>query len=365
MHSPKVTGIPARRLRAQRLTGEPFESPVDAVRWLGAVQSQDYGGAKWALGQRSRGATEAQLDRLFDDGAILRTHVMRPTWHFVHPKDIRWLLDLTGRKVRLGLAGRYRELELDEEVVGHAKAAFTTALGGGHHLTRPELGDVLSEAGISPEGQRLPHLLMRAELDALIVSGPRRGKQFTYALLEERVPKASAVDRAEALAELTRRYFRSHGPAQVQDFVWWSGLAMADARNGIALAGATLEHQAIDRKDYWFDVEAGPARAVARTAHLLPNFDEYTVAYRDRASVMHPDRPFDPSLFSFGSILANVVTIGGGVRGSWRRTVARSSIRVEIRAPDRFSTREVCSIEEAGRQMGRFHERPVEVVWGL
>jgi hypothetical protein len=360
---PTVTHIAARRLHAQRLTGEPFASPVDAVRWLTAVQSQDYAGAKWALGQRSRGATEAALDRRFDEGAILRTHVMRPTWHFVLPEDIRWLLDLTGRRVRLGLVARYRELELDENVVTRAGAAFAGALAGGRHLTRPGLGEVLQAAGISPEGQRLPHLLMRAELDGLIVSGPRIGKQFTYALLEERVPRAPLRERTEALAELTRRYFRSHGPAQVQDFVWWSGLSMADARNGIALAGKALEHQVIEGKDYWFDAEAGPAGAAAGVAHLLPNFDEYSVAYRDRSAMVQADRPFDPALFSFGSILSNVVTVGGVVRGAWRRTLARTGVRIEIRVLDRLRAREKAAVEDAGIRMGRFLDRPVELSW--
>src|SRR5205807_5582397 len=171
-------------LHSQRLTGEPFPSAVDAVRWLGAVQSQDYGGAKWALGQRAR-ATDAALDRLFDQGAVLRTHVLRPTWHFVLPEDIRWLLELTGPRVRLGLAARHRELEIDGEVSARAGTVLAAALAGGRHLTRGELGEALRAAGVPPDGQRLPHLLMLAELDGLIASGPRHGRQHTYALLDE------------------------------------------------------------------------------------------------------------------------------------------------------------------------------------
>jgi Winged helix DNA-binding domain len=358
-----VTGIAGRRLRAQRLTGEPFASPVEAVRWLGAMQSQDYAAAKWALGQRCRRATEAELDRLFDDGAILRTHVMRPTWHFVLPEDVRWLLDLTAPRIRPGLAARHRELGLDDVVIARAGSAFATALDGGRHLTRAELGGVLRAAGISPDGQRLPHLLMQAELDRLIVSGPRHGKQFTYALLEERVPKARVKDRTHAIAELSLRYFRSHGPAQVHDFAWWSGLTVADCRTGIALAGSALDHQAIEGKDYWFDAKAGPIREARGVAHLLPNYDEYTVAYRDRGAVVHPDREFEPALFAFGSILANLLTIGGLVRGSWRRTIARGSVRLEIRRLGRLEPAEAAAVERAGRRMGRFLERSVEIAW--
>jgi Winged helix DNA-binding domain len=370
-----VNDIAARRLQVQRLTGEPFESPLDAIRSLTAVQSQDYTGAKWALGQRSRKTTDAELDRLFDKGAILRTHVLRPTWHFVLPKDIGWLLALTGPRVRAGLAARNRELEIDEMVAARAEALFTAALAGGRHLTRPELGEVLSAGRISPESQRLPHLLLRAELDALIASGPRRGKQFTYALLEERVPKGRALDRAEAVAELTLRYFRSHGPAQIQDFVWWSGLRVADARAGIAIAGRALEHRAVEGKDYWFDSEAIPPKRATTVAHLLPNYDEYTVAFRDRADILHSDLPFDSAVFaragtpgatsiSFGSILSNVVTIAGKVRGSWRRTSARGGVRVEARMLDRLKPAESRAVEAAGRRLSEFLERTVEFSWG-
>jgi len=358
-----VTDIAARRLHAQRLTGEPFPSAVDAVRWLGALQAQDYGGAKWALGQRTRGATDAALDDQFDRGDILRTHVLRPTWHFVLPEDLGWLLGLTGPRVRAGLAGRYWELEIDDRVVARSNAAFSSALLGGRHLTRPELGEVLRADGVPPDGQRLPHLLMAAELGGLITSGPRRGKGFTYALLAERAPAARALERTEAVAELVRRYFRSHGPAQLQDFVWWSGLTASDARTGVALAGNALDHQVADGKEYWFDAQDGPPPRTRRIAHLLPNFDEYTVAYRDRSAAVHPGRPFDPAIFSFGSVLSNVVTVGGTVRGAWRRTSARGAVRLAIRMLDHLEAAETAAVEQAARRLGRFLQSPVEVDW--
>jgi hypothetical protein len=360
-----VPEIALRRLYQQHLIGEPFRSAVDAVRWLGAVQSQDFAGAKWGLGQRTGRATDAELDRLFDEGAILRTHVMRPTWHFVLPEDIRWLLELTGPRVRRGLVARYRQLEIDEAVIAGAKAAFSAALEGGRHRTRPELGELLHAAGISPEGQRLPHLLSAAELDGLIASGPRKGKQFTYALLEERALKARTLDRTEALAELTRRYFRSHGPAQLQDFVWWSGLTAADARRGVALAGAALDHEVLEGKEYWSDAEAGEATEAAQAGvvgHLLPNFDEYTVGYRDRAAV-HPERPVDTAFFSFGSILSNVITVGGRVRGAWLRRLQGGGVQVEIRLLDRLHPAEAAAVEQAALELGHFLGRPVELAW--
>ncbi len=365
-----VLDVAVRRLLAQRLIGDPFGSPVEAVRWLGAVQSQDYGGAKWGLAQRVSSTTDAELDRLVDSGAILRTHVLRPTWHFVLPEDIRWMLELTGPRVRAGQAGRHRELELDELTIARAADVFAHALEGGNQLTRPELGAELERAGISPDGQRLPHLLHCAELDGIVVSGPRRGKQFTYALLAERAPEARRLERDQAVAELTCRYFRSHGPAQLQDFVWWSGLTMADARRGVELAGRGLDHHEVDGKDYWFDAALEPAPPVAGEAHLLPNFDEYTVAYRDRGAVLHPDRPFDPSFFSYyreaapqGGILSNVLTVTGRVRGAWRRNLQRRGVRVEIRLLDSLDPAEKAAVEQSAARYGRFLGLPVELVW--
>lgn len=357
-----MTDLASQRLFAQRLTGEPFASPVEAVRWLGAVQSQDYGGAKWALAQRSIAATDAELDRLFDQGTILRTHVLRPTWHFVLPEDIRWLLELTGPRIRLGLAGRYRQLEIDATAIRRSEEALANALAGGRYLTRPEVAQVLAAAGIVVEGQRLPHLIMAAELDRLITSGPRRRNEFTYALLEERVPNSYKLDRDEALAELSRRFFRSHGPAQVQDFVWWSGLTAADVRSGISSAGATLGRDLIEGKEYWVDAHASQAPPADSMAHLLPNFDEYTVAYRDRAA-HYGDRPFDPTLFSLGSILSNVVTVSGIVRGAWRRTSSYRALQVEIRLLEPLQVPEREAIEEAGQKLSRFLQKPVQLAW--
>ncbi len=356
-----LTDIALLRMRAQRLTGQPFTSALDTIRWLGAVQAQDYAGAKWALALRTHRATDAQVDRLFDQGAMLRTHVMRPTWHFVAPEDIRWLLELTGPRIRAGLATRYQQLEIDDRVAARTGVALTAALAGGRNLTRTELGEVLARARISPEGQRLPHLLMRVELDGLIVSGPRRGKQFTYALLEERAPKARRLPRQEAIAELTRRYFQSHGPAQIADFVWWSGLTTADARSGMALARPALERVAEGDREYWFDARAAPTFRAGHVAHLLPNFDEYTVAYRDRTPALHPGRAFDSSLFSFGSILSNVVTLDGRVCGAWRQTANHERVRVQVRPLHRLKPAEAALVEEASHRLGRFLERPVEL----
>jgi hypothetical protein len=190
------------RLRAQRLAGERLRAGEEVVGWLVAVQAQDYAGAKWSLGQRARNLTDDGVDAAFNAGRILRTHVLRPTWHFVLPGDIRSLLALTAPRVNAANAYMYRKLELDERTLMKTQDVIGAALGGGRHLTRRQLAEVLRTNGIEASGQRLAYIVMRAELDALVCSGPRNRKQFTYALHDARPPPARALERDEALGGL-------------------------------------------------------------------------------------------------------------------------------------------------------------------
>ena len=205
MPRPSIDDVPEWRIRNLRLNGAPLPTAQAVVTWLCAVQAQDYGPAMWSVGQRSTGLTEADVERAFAAGEILRTHVLRPTWHFVAPKDILWLLELTRPRVQALSAFGVRREQLDAETFRRAHGAFVQALQGGQQLTRNELGVRLREAGIEAQGTRLAHILMRAELEALICSGVPRGKQHTYALLDERVPPARRLTREKALGELTCR----------------------------------------------------------------------------------------------------------------------------------------------------------------
>jgi hypothetical protein len=343
-----------QRLRTQRLVGPPFARPEDALDWLVAVQSQDYAGAKWAIAQRTSTATSAALDRLFDAGTILRTHVMRPTWHFVRPADIRWLLALTAPRVRAILAHDDAALELSPAVRARCSGLLERALRDGQSLTRAEITALLGKQGIRCEGRRLAHLLAHLELDALICSGPRRGKQFTYALLEERAGPAKALPRDEALTLLVRRFFTGHGPATVRDCAWWSGLRMADVKVGIEAARPRLEQVAVDGTTHWF-AEWTEGRSRSPLAHLLPNYDEYLIAYVDRGALVDPGLgpKADPRL-----VFSNVVMVDGRAVGTWRRGAGKDVARVETllrRALDR--TRED-AVHAAVRRYGRFMGAP-------
>ena len=359
---PAVTvNIAAQRLRNQRLVGEPFDAPEAAVRWLGAVQAQDYQGAKWALALRTRAADSAALDRAFDAGAFIRTHVMRPTWHFVAPEDLRWLLALTGPRVHAVNGHMYRKLELDEKLLGRAHACLSRALEGGRSLTRLELATALEARSIPARGQRLAYIVMHAELDALICSGPMRGKQQTYMLLEERVPPTSALARDEALGTLAVRYFASHGPATVHDFAWWSGLTVSDARKGVALAGSALDSVAVDGKTYWVAAPFTTDEAAEPTVHLLPNYDEHVVAYRDHGPTLDPAAPGALERRTDGPLDVHLVARDGLVVGGWRRTTTSSAAEVSATLLVALRRSERVALGNAADDYGRFLGMPVTV----
>jgi hypothetical protein len=327
------------------------------VRWLVGVQSQDYPGAKWGLGQRTRNIKDADLDRLYNQGAILRTHVMRPTWHLVLPDDIRWMLSLTAPRVKAIQAHYDRALEIDQKLLRRTFTVIEKAVRDGSYKTRSELADALERDGIPARGQRLGHLVAYAELDALIVSGPLRGKQFTYALLDERAPSARRLGREEALAELTLRYFTGHGPAQVNDFAWWSGLTVADAKRGLALAGEALAREVIGGKSYWSSPDAPRASVRKPVVHLLPNYDEFLIAYRDRAASLDPARQFDTAPFPYGSLLAHVVVLNGQVWGGWKRRVTDKKdkkVVIELGPLDVLDKEETAALQEAAGDLARF-----------
>jgi hypothetical protein len=330
----------------------------DVVRWLVAVQAQDYAGAKWALGLRLQGAADDDIEEAFQKGTILRTHLLRPTWHFVTPADIRWLLVLTAPRVHATNAHMYRRLELDDALFRRSHDILGQALQGGNELTRDELRATLQNAGIhAGTGQRLAYIVMRAELDGILCSGARRGRQFTYALLDERAPGGLALSRDEALAELAERYFASRGPATVQDFAKWSGLAAADARAGLEAVKSRLDHAAVEGRDYWFATSMLAAPDDPPRAYLLSVYDEYISGYKDRSAIADAD--VGAMLFTMGNALTHVVVVDGRIVGSWRRTLSKNEVSVETNIFLSLTEAQQQAISAAARRFGDFVGRRV------
>lgn len=349
--------VAARRLRSQLLLGAGAPGVQEVVDWFGAVQAQDYPAARWAVAQRTESGTAADVDRLLGDGAILRTHLLRPTWHLVRAADIGWLLDLTGPRVKAATAWRRRDLGLDDATLSRATALIASGLESGP-LTRRELQDVLVRGGMTLDSVAAGHVLLHAELDGVVCSGGLRGRQQTYALLESRAP-AGRLDPEEALAEIAVRYLRSHGPATLRDLCWWSGLSLRLARQALALAGDAVETASAG--DLTMYDAAGPPSARPRRpkVHLLPNFDEYFVAYAERA--LHVDLSrFGPTPTSV-EILSNALVVDGAYAGRWRRTEERAGllVRVHPRAP--LEAPELNSLEHAVARQSAALGRPVRL----
>lgn len=322
-----TSDILAFRLQNQYISGPHLNSPEEIVDWLGAIQAQDFIAAKWAIGLRSESLNDKQIVDALNQGKILRTHILRPTWHFVTQKDIRWMLDLTAPRIRTQSAYYYRHLELDDRLLRKSTEILITSLAGRNFLTRAEIKDLLIRSGIEIKtALQLAYIVGYAELEGIICSGPLKGKQHTYALLDERAPEGKYLERDESLAELATRYFQSHGPANVQDFAWWSGLTTSDARKGIELIKSRLTKEKIAENLYWFiPPQITPQRE--SKIYLLPNYDEYIVAYKDRGFIF--DRRHITKLDARANpLFQNTILFNGEVIGTWNRKLKKNSVDV-------------------------------------
>jgi hypothetical protein len=346
------------RLRNQQLIDSTYRKPADVVAWLCAMQAQDYPAAKWAIGVRAPGCQDGDVEEAFNEGLILRTHVLRPTWHFVTAADIRWMVELSAPRLHAVNAYYYRQAGLDAKIFLKSCAMIHRSLEGGKTLTRAEIADHLTRAKIPAHGLKLAYLVMHAEIEGVICSGPRRGKQFTYALLEERAPHAKSKDRDEALAELAKRYFSSHGPATVRDFSWWSGLTMKDANKAIDSVRPILESSSIGGATVW-SAEDGYGKASKNVvAMLLPNYDEYLIAYKDRGAVVDQSRAANVVARS-GGAFANHLIIDGRLAGGWSRTIAGNNAKIEVAPYKQLTPQQSRAVSNAADCYGEFLGLPV------
>ena len=356
--------IARQRLLNQRLLASTLRHPAEVVAWLGAAQAQDYAGAKWSLGMRLDSAaaviSDAAVEQAIDAGAILRTHVLRPTWHFVAPADIRWLLALTAPRVHRLNAPYYSRVGLDDDLYARAAAVIAEALRGNVYLTRDELRKALDRAHIAANVELLMiYILMRAELDGLICSGPRRGKQFTYALLDERVPATVALGREEALAELARRYYTSHGPATAHDLARWASLTLEDVRAGLAANASHLQSEEVEGQMYWYDPTLPPAVASSGgepIAYLLSIYDEYVIGYKEWSAIVNAEDA--GRLRSLANDLTSVVLVDGRIVGTWKRAIDRRRVTVTLRPLRPLNPTEMDAVAAAANQMGAFLNLP-------
>jgi hypothetical protein len=352
------TDVARLRLHNQRIAYAATEKASDVVAWLGAVQAQDYLGALWAVGLRMRNAVEADVERAIADRTIIRTWPMRGTLHFVAAADIRWMLELlTPRVVANNTQRLRRQFDLDDGAFARSKDLFARALYGGKRLTRDAMYDVLEAGGVSTAGQRGLHILGRLAQDGLICFGAREGKQQTFALLDEWAPKARRLARDESLAEIAKRYFTGHGPATLQDFAWWSGLTTADATAGLEMAKRSLVQENINGQTYWLASSTPATKASSPTAHLLPAYDEYTVAYKDRSAALNPKYAKLPN---YGHGIFNpTIVVDGQVVGTWKRTLKKGELAISPSPFAKLKRGETRALAEAASRYGKFLDASV------
>ena len=341
-------------MHASRLTGEPFAGAAEVVRHHLAMQAQEFGPAKWSIGQRSDDVLDPDVDRAVEDGAIVRTHILRPTWHFVAREDLRWLMALSGPRVAKGNAGRYRRLGLDAKSFDRATTLIVRELDGGARRTRNELAEALDRSRFDREGQRMPHILMQLELDLVIGSGGLDGKRQTYVLLDGRVPSTEPIDRDEALAELVRRYLGSHGPSTVKDMGWWSGLTMGDLRRGLEALGDQVRSEDVDGLSCW-SLSATESRPPApRGAQLLQTYDELVVGYTESRFLGDPASELARAAWTERSFPTGLLLLGDRVGGHWRRTFEREGVRIEAHLYEEPTPSTTRAVRAAAKSFGRF-----------
>ena len=349
------------RLLNQQVAGQQFKTPGEIVKWLGAVQAQDYSGALWAVGCRLKTAKEEEIEKAIADKTIVRTWPMRGTLHFVSPEDAKWMLQLLTPRVIARAAGEYKRSGLDKKVFYKSRKIIIKALQNDKQLVRGEMYRVLEEAKIDTSNTRGLHILGFLAQEGVICFGPRMGKQQSFVLLDEWIPGSKLLKDDEALAELTQRYFTSHGPASIQDFVWWSGLVVAEAKKGLELVKKNFVEEKINGQSYWM-AQTIPSGKTSGT-YLLPNFDEYLVGYKDRSAAL--ETLHSRKVFTINGIFNPVVIINGKVVATWKRSFIKKEVLIQVQSFKTLSPIQKMSIEKVAKKYSKFIGMSVKIQYEI
>lgn len=355
----KAQEIIRLRLLNQKLSKNPKTTAAEIVSWFGAMQAQDFSGAKWSVGIRSKGMTENDLEKAIAEKQIIRTWPMRGTLHFVAPEDVRWLLSLLTPRIISGAAGRHRQLELDELTFSKSQDILEKELAGGKQLTRKEVYDLLDLNGISTEGQRGIHIINYLAMKQVLCHGAHQEKQPTYVLLDDWVPAGHKLSADESLHRIAMKYFQSHGPATLADFVWWTGLKMTDARLALNSVSGLLASSEYNDQKYWFSPDL-PDRLPARNVSFLPGFDELMLGYTDRKllvqeALLHKIVPGNNGMFM------PTIVINGKVEGLWKRTLKKERVLIQLLPFDKIDDKYMDDVSLAASQFGKYLGLPVDL----
>jgi len=354
--------IATLRLRNQQIEGSKFQSVKELVGWMGGMQAQDFAMAKWAVGIRLPHSTEKTVEEAYNQGKIIRTHLMRPTWHFVSANDIYWMLELTAPQIRKIMKTNDRRFELNDAVYAICNRMLEQVLSDGQSLMREELVMEFDKIHIRTDENRLSHIMVRAELDGVVCSGPMKGNKLTYSLLSDRVPSKKHYSHEEALATMASRYFTSHCPASLRDFVWWSGLSITNARKGLEAIKPGLISESIGKETYWMTNSFTDTAPAKPSVHLLPSYDEFLIAYADRAAAL--EAVHNKKIISNNGIFRPIIVVNGQVVGLWKRITKKDTIFIEVTHFNPFNTETVHSIEQEASRYGTFLNKKTELLIG-
>ena len=316
------------RANNQKIFNKSSASVPDVVKYITAIQAQDYNMVKWAVGVRSKNITENDVNNAINNREIIRTHLMRPTWHLVSANDIYWLLDLTAPKIISTLRTRLRDLGLTTDILNKSLKILERELSENNYLTRDQIKSILKSSKINTGENRLSHILMYAELNKLICNGDVHYNKVTYSLLEERVPKSKTFNKNESLFNLANRYFTTRGPATIADFTWWSGLNISEAKIALELCKDNLISENLNGKEYWFS-ESSDNIPEDYYAYLLPAFDEFILSYTDRTAYL-PHEYMKNAVYSNG-IFRPVILLNGKIIGIWSRKIKKEKVIISIK----------------------------------
>jgi hypothetical protein len=336
------------RLVAQRVAGPGLPTPPEAVRWMTALQGQDYGGALTSVALRTERGTRADVEAALSSGEVVRSWPMRGTLHLVAAHDLAWLLELTAARQVAAAARRRAQLGIDEAAVRLAREVAEGLLAGGRAVRRSDLMAAWDAHGVGTEGQRGYHLLWHLAQSGTVCLGPVRDGEQLVVLLGEWVPAPRRLAREEALRELAVRYFRSHGPATAKDLARWTGLAAADVKTALAAARPDLARLEVDGVEHLMDPgtpdRLASCRREALGVLLLPGFDELLLGYGDRSAVL-PAEFADRIVPGGNGMFRPTVVSGGRVVGTWRTLGRGAQRRVEATPFTFFAPRVAAAVE--------------------
>lgn len=338
-----------RRRQNQRIEGVKAESPEEAVRWMGAIQAQEYNHALWAIGLRTKAATKKDVEEAIVENRIIRTWPMRGTLHFIVPEEARWLLNLSKERMRQKSQSRMKELDLDDPLIEYCKGILSEELQDKRLRTRQELFASLEKEGIGTKDQKGYHILERIAQDGVISMGPMVEKKQSFMLLENVSPHQPEIPREEALGKLARRYFTSRGPATVHDFAWWAGLLIEDARKGIEIIRGNLISEIFGGKEFWvLGNEEEEKIDQAPKVRFLPAFDEYLIGYKDRSEVLKHEL-FGEIVPSKNGMFSPIIVVDGKVTGIWKPTMRKNGVDLDLNFFIPFSYEKELIYQEANR----------------